>query len=386
MRRGTALALRDWGLRKRLRDLSALACTATRRASRTTPSTSSACACPACTPVTLNPARAHRLALAPTGGRRPTPASLLRTPRPSSCCHNLRDDAGMITRVATYNIHKGVQGIGPVRRLRSTTSAMPSNSSMPTWCCCRRCASCTGARSGTSPAGPSCRRPSSSAPRATAPSTRPMPHAPRRARQCAAVALAGDVARARGHVRPPLRAARPAARGGEGGPARRACHRAAPGAHRRQPAAADRAAWASYIEREVPRTAPVLVGGDLNDWGAQAAARHARHRPAGLRRSQGAPPTRRACRWRSSTTSTGAAQAAGLRDPARPHVGAHVGPPAADRRFHATQLIALLREGTGVAALNVWSCSLVRSPPCSGKPTSTRPPIATTMTRERPSP
>jgi hypothetical protein len=59
---------------------------------------------------------------------------------------------------------------------RSTTSAMPSNSSMPTSSACRRCASCTGREEQrTSPAGPSCRRPNSSAPRATPPSTRPTP-------------------------------------------------------------------------------------------------------------------------------------------------------------------------------------------------------------------
>ena len=36
-------------------------------------------------------------------------------PRRFCCCHNLHDECSF--RVATYNIHKGVQGVGPARRL-----------------------------------------------------------------------------------------------------------------------------------------------------------------------------------------------------------------------------------------------------------------------------
>jgi hypothetical protein len=54
-------------------------------------------------------------------------------------------------RVATYNIHKGVQGIGPPAGWKSTTSAMRWSSWTPTWCACRRCARCTAASSTTSP-------------------------------------------------------------------------------------------------------------------------------------------------------------------------------------------------------------------------------------------
>src|SRR5690606_25112339 len=45
-------------------------------------------------------------------------ASLLPMPRPFSGCPGSCDDFLMSTlRVATYNIHKGVQGLGPARRL-----------------------------------------------------------------------------------------------------------------------------------------------------------------------------------------------------------------------------------------------------------------------------
>src|SRR3954465_1308174 len=43
-----------------------------------------------------------------------TPVLHSPTPKPSCCCQNSRM---ALLRVATYNIHKGVQGVGPVRRL-----------------------------------------------------------------------------------------------------------------------------------------------------------------------------------------------------------------------------------------------------------------------------
>src|SRR5688572_8504926 len=79
------------------------------------------------------------------GAKPPTPASRLPTPRRSCCCHNLSDERSAeplqassrplggqcsrlggkrggcqvsgTLRVATYNIHKGVQGVGFTRRL-----------------------------------------------------------------------------------------------------------------------------------------------------------------------------------------------------------------------------------------------------------------------------
>ena len=45
-----------------------------------------------------------------------------------------------ILRVATYNIHKGVQGLGRRGGWKSTTWGWLWNSSMPTSSACRKCA------------------------------------------------------------------------------------------------------------------------------------------------------------------------------------------------------------------------------------------------------
>ena len=53
---------------------------------------------------------------------------------------NQEHPSPQILRVATYNIHKGVQGLGPVRRLEITTWAWRWSKWMPTSSACRKCA------------------------------------------------------------------------------------------------------------------------------------------------------------------------------------------------------------------------------------------------------
>ena len=102
---------------------------------------------------------------------------------------------------------------------RSTTSAWASRRSTPTWCSCRRCACSTAARRGASSApgsaGPSRARPTSWRPRATTSAYRT--NAITRHGEHGNALLSrwpmGDIGPPR-RQRPPLRAARPAARAG----------------------------------------------------------------------------------------------------------------------------------------------------------------------------
>ena len=50
------------------------------------------------------------------------------------------DEHSGILRVATYNIHKGVQGMGPARRLEIHNLGHAVEQQMPTSCACRKCA------------------------------------------------------------------------------------------------------------------------------------------------------------------------------------------------------------------------------------------------------
>ena len=54
-----------------------------------------------------------------------------------------------ILRVATYNIHKGVQGLGPARRLEIHNLGLAVEQLDADLVCLQRCASCTGANSAT---------------------------------------------------------------------------------------------------------------------------------------------------------------------------------------------------------------------------------------------
>jgi hypothetical protein len=143
----------------------------------------------------------------------------------------------------------------------------------------------------------------------------------------------------------------------------------------------------SFIEREIPRKAPVVVAGDFNDWGAKL-------RPAmngfGFKDFLG----ERALTYpsRLPLTQLDFVYARGLKPtgieiPRGPHLVAHVGPPAPDRRVQASEMarrIPPLRPGHHLQLLEGsreffprWSRpSTRRAPRCCWKPTSSTSPAA----------
>ena len=165
-------------------------------------------------------------------------------------------------------------------------------------------------------AGPSCRRPTSSRPRATTAVYRDQRHHARTASTAMRCSSRWPVLRHRppGHLRPPLRAARPAARA-------RSTWNGTPvhaivvhlGLIQAQPGAPGRSGCGEFIEREVPPGEARGRRRRLQRLGRAHALRDERHGPARLQRparAAHADLSRRACRWRSSTSSTAAARAA----------------------------------------------------------------------------
>ncbi|MEY4303521.1 MAG: hypothetical protein RJB06_1928 [Pseudomonadota bacterium] len=71
----------------------------------------------------------------------------------------MKTEKSAFLKVATYNIHKGVQGFGPARRLEIHNLGLAIESSwMRTLCVCKRCEKCIDAKKNTSGIGQSCRR------------------------------------------------------------------------------------------------------------------------------------------------------------------------------------------------------------------------------------
>ena len=225
----------------------------------------------------------------------------------------------MVLRVATYNIHKGVRGVGPRKRLEihnlglgvealdadlvflqevrlfHARDARRFDRTQFGW-------PDAGQAEFLAPEGYDVGLPHQLRSRATA-ST---------ATRCCRAGRSATI----GHhdvSRPPLRAARPAARAGAlAGPDVHAVVAHFGLIHASRVRQVQR--LAEFIEAEVPRGEPLVVAGDFNDWGEQLDApmthiglhaRRAHRRAAGPR-----PPSPRGCRCSRSTASTCAACAA----------------------------------------------------------------------------
>ena len=186
-------------------------------------------------------------------------------------------------RVATYNIHKGVRGVGPSKRLEIHNLGLGIEALDADLVFlqevrlyeprARRAASPT-----PSSAGRRCRRPTTWRPKATRSPTAPTPITRDGEHGNALLSRwpIGDIGHhdvsdhrfeQRGLLHVPVHVERDAG----------ARHRRPLRADPRQPRAPGRSGWRASSSRHVPRGEPLIVAGDFNDWGDKLDALMTRH-------------------------------------------------------------------------------------------------------------
>ena len=248
----------------------------------------------------------HRVAAVARGGRpcfSPSNAeAILQLPRFAAHACDALDRASdaapeHVLRVATYNIHKGVRGIGPAQAAGDPQPGPRHRGARR-----RHGVPAGSAHAATARGAPlrphlvrlarACRRPTSSRPRATTSAYRTN-----------AITRHGEHGNAllsrwpmRRH-RPPRRLATTASSSAACCTCR--CTGTARTVHaivahfgliHGEPGAPGRSAWRASSTREVPRDEPLIVAGDFNDWGERLDAPMRAHRPAARRLRTGAAP------------------------------------------------------------------------------------------------